>query len=189
MSVLLAYDAAGNVLGAAEWLVARDEYGNVLGLVDFAAHEAAGGEATDIFTHEGAKGAKVWPEWLGSRVLEFTVELVGPPGQKQIGALVHKTSGHRRERAAIEAAIADRIAAAAGEPADIRDLVGGPNRPLELDAEGKSLPWKPIPGNRLPLMVATVSDAPRPDPIPPSRPIAGEGRFVANSSHPEGAPV
>ena len=110
MGPLIAYDADGNIIATLDHLVAHDEAGNVTGLVDFAAHEAAGGDHTDIWTVDSGdpahpvKGSKVWPEWLGG-LRDFRVELAGKAGQKQIAALVHKTSGHRRERAAIEAAI------------------------------------------------------------------------------------
>jgi hypothetical protein len=133
----MAYDADGNVVATLDYATAKDSAGNVTGLIDFAAHEAAGGEHTDIWRVEGAKGSKCWPEWLGTRAHDFRVELTGKPGQKQLTALVHKTSGHRRERAAIEAAIE------AVEPVngarDIRHIVGGPSRSLTLDADGKTV--------------------------------------------------
>ena len=119
---LLAYDAAGNVVATLEHMVARDDDGNATGLIDFGAHEADGGEHTDIWTVEHAIGSKVWPEWIGSRAHDFRVELAGPPGRKHIAALVHKTSGHRRERDAI-----------------VRHIVGGPHRPLQLDPDGKTI--------------------------------------------------
>lgn len=134
---LLAYDAAGDVVATLDHVVARDATGNASGLVDFAAHEAAGGEHTAIWNVSSATGSKVWPEWLGARAHDFRVELVGPPGAKRIGALVHRASGHRRSRAAIEAAIAERIAA--GGTVDLRDLLGGPDRPLLLDDAGRTL--------------------------------------------------
>lgn len=139
---LLAYDTDGNVVATLDHMVARDEAGDVVGLIDFAVHEAAGGEHTDIWrlSHSDhvVKGSKVWPEWLGIRAHDFRVELEGPPGGKRIAALVHRTSGHRRERAAIDAAIA------AVEPdqtgaRDIRHIVGGPIRHLVLDAEGRTI--------------------------------------------------
>lgn len=150
--MLIAYDDAGNVIATLDHVVAHDASGNAIGLIDFAAHEEAGGEHTDIWYVTGtttsedgtetpwvAKGSKVWPEWLGGRAHDFRVELEGPPGRKRISALVHKTSGHRRERAAVEAA----IAAVAVDPVtgarDIRHLVGGPTRPLPLDADGKTI--------------------------------------------------
>lgn len=133
---LIAYDARGDVVATLDHMVARDAAGNVTGLVDFAAHEEAGGEHTAIWNVSGAAGSKVWPEWLGGRAHDFRVELAGPPGRKRIAALVHRVSGHRRVRASIEAAIAERIAAA--DVADLRDLLGGPDRPLTLDSEGRT---------------------------------------------------
>ena len=159
-SMLLAYDAAGDVVGTLDYLVqyADDLDRTPLGLVDFAAHEEAGGELSDIWNVDNATGSKTWPEWIGSRAHDFRVELVGPAGAKRIGALVHKASGHRRERAAIEAAIEARIAAATetdsrGKPmADIRDLVGGPDRPLHLDDPGRNAPRPKATRPALPLV-------------------------------------
>lgn len=143
--MLIAYTAAGDVVGTLAHQVIYDEDGRPLGLIDFGAHEAAGGEVTDFWVVNSGdpanpvKGAKVWPEWLGAAAHSFHVELDGPAGQKRIAALVHKTSGHRRERADVEAAIA------AVEPdehgrRDIRAIVGGPMRPLDLDDNGRQRP-------------------------------------------------
>lgn len=134
--MLIAYDASGVIIATLDHLVATDEAGNLVGLVDFTAHEAAGGKLRDIWEVSGAEGSATWPEWLGGRAHDFRVELNG----RRAVALVHRQSGYRRERAAIEAAIAERIAAARGEPADIRDLVGGPDRPLLLDDQGRTRP-------------------------------------------------
>jgi hypothetical protein len=139
--MLLAYDAAGNVIAIKDHMLATDASGNVVGLLDFAAHEEGGGDHADIWivdTHDPAnpvKGSKVWPEWIGGAAQNFRVELTGPPGKKRISALIHKTSGHRRERAAIEAAIGAVEPDVAGAK-DIRHLVGGPGRPLILDENG-----------------------------------------------------
>jgi hypothetical protein len=161
MSELLAYDADGNVVAWLSHMVARDETGKVIGLVDFAAHEAAGGNHTDIWRFDSGdparpvKGSKVWPEWLGAGACDFRVELAGKAGKKRIAALVRKPTpagardaggrfrpvtagGHRRERAAIEAAIGAAIEQAAGAAADIRHIVGGPQRPLTLDKDGRT---------------------------------------------------
>lgn len=132
---LLAYNASGAVVATLDYLVARGPDGKATGLVDFAAIEEAGDEITPYWNVDGAVGAKVWPEWLGTAAHRFRVELVGPPGRKRIAALVH-TNGHRRERAAVDAAIETRVKAAKGNPADIRNLVGGPGRPLALDENG-----------------------------------------------------
>jgi hypothetical protein len=180
--MLLAYDQDGTVFATLDYLVQYDAAGAPLGLVDFAAHEEAGGEHTDIWNvgedhpdkggQRAAKGSKVWPEYLGAEALRYRVELDGPPGRKRIAALVHTTSGHRRERAAIDDEIARRIAEKQAEaiaraveiraslprrlrgrksvvaqsvsvdpePADLRDLVGGPDRPLRIDADGRTAP-------------------------------------------------
>jgi len=162
--MLLAYTAAGDVVATLDQLVQYDDDGTPLGLVDFASHEAAGGDHTEIWRvsqdHDGVdegtvKGSKVWPEWLGASAHDFRVELEGPPGAKRIGALVHKASGHRRERVDVEAAIAARRAVTPeGAPVDLRDIVGGPQRPIRIDQEGRTAPPTP-PGQahrRLPLV-------------------------------------
>jgi hypothetical protein len=165
LSSLIAYDDEYNVIATLDYRVLYDDNGAPLGLVDFAAHEAAGGELTDVWhfrygnvgePETPARGSKVWPEWLGIVAHNFRVELAGPPGRKHIAALVHKTSGHRRERAPLEAAIAGRIEAAKGKPADIRDLVGGPDRPLNLDAEGRTARRAPVSRPDLPLVAARL---------------------------------
>jgi hypothetical protein len=134
--MLIAYDSDGNITATLDHMVARDEDGRVTGLIDFGAHEDAGGEMTDVWTVSGAKGSKVWPEWLGSRAHDFRVELEGDPGRKRIGALVHRESGHRHVRADIEAAI-EAVPVVNGAR-DIRHLVGGPDRPLHLDEQGRT---------------------------------------------------
>lgn len=138
---LLAYDAAGAVVATLDHMVARDADGNVTGLIDFEAHEAAGGKLRDIWQVGNAVGSGTWPEWLSSGAHDFRVELAGPSGAKRIAALVHKTSGYRRERAAIEAAIA--AVPLVNGARDIRAIVGGPQRPLALDAEGRTSTVKP----------------------------------------------
>lgn len=153
IAMLLAYDLAMNVVATLDYMVARDDAENAVGLIDFAAHEAAGGAMTDVWQAGGASGSKVWPEWLGAAAHGFRVELVGPAGSKRIGALIHKASGFRRERALIEKAIDDRIKAKVGDgPVDIRDLVGGPSAPLQLDAGGKTKPKLPKTTSTLPLV-------------------------------------
>lgn len=154
---LLAYDADGNITHTLDYMVryANDPARTPLGLIDFAAIEDAGMEMTLVWTADGAKGSKVWPEWLGVRAHEFTVELDGEPGHKRIVALVHKYSKTRRERADIEAAIAGRIAAAGDSPADIRDLVGGPGKPLLLDETGATVVTESVvPSLDLPIIDA-----------------------------------
>jgi len=104
LCMLIAYDAAGNVVATLDHVVVRDADGEVTGLVDFAAHEGADGKLRDIWNAGSAVGSATWPEWIGGRAHDFRVELDG----KRIKALVHKDSGHRRERSAIEAAIKAR---------------------------------------------------------------------------------
>jgi hypothetical protein len=141
---LIAYDAAGNIVGVLDYWVRYDESKPdrpPIGLVDFAAMEAAGMDVSPaVWNVDTAVGSKVWPEWLGNAFGDYRVELDGPPGRKRIAALVHKGSGLRRERDKIEKAIAGRIEKARGKPADLRDLVGGPGAPLRLDREtGRTL--------------------------------------------------
>ena len=131
---LIAYDADGNVIATLDHMVARDAAGNVSGLIHFEAHEAAGGKLRDIWEVEGAAGSATWPEWLGGQAHDFSVEL---DDAKRITALVHRGSGHRRERTALEAAIASVQPAEDGSR-DIRHLVGGPGKPLILTRQGKT---------------------------------------------------
>ncbi len=145
--MLVGYDADGNILATLDYLIQYDETGKPLGLVDFAAQEEAGGALTDIWTVDGAAGSTSWPEYLGSAAHQYRVDLHGPQG-KRPGALVHKETGERRERSAIHARIAERIANAHGQPADIRDIVGGPDRPL------RTKPLPPVARPNLPLVAA-----------------------------------
>lgn len=133
LSPLLAYDADGNVIQSLDYMVARNPAGEVIGLIDFEAHEAAGGKLRDIWNVDGAAGSGTWPEWLGAQVHDFRVELQG----REISALVHRVSGHRRERMALRAAVA-AVAPAEDGSRDIRHLVGGPGSPLILDAQGRT---------------------------------------------------
>lgn len=142
--ILLAYDSEGNVLDTLDYLVARDEQGNVLGIVDFSAYEEQGGkfrltEDRGIWNYSGAAGSAVWPEWLGPRATEFKVEL-DRRHKHPIRRLVHRQSGHVRDRGQIEQAISDRADEAGEEPVDLRDIVGGPGRPIPLDDDGKTAP-------------------------------------------------
>ena len=58
LTMMLAYDAAGEVVATLDYMVARDADGKVVGLVDFAAHEAAGGKLRDIWEVHGATGRR-----------------------------------------------------------------------------------------------------------------------------------
>lgn len=140
--MLLAYDFNGDVVATLDYLVIYDETKPgrpPLGLVDFAAHEEAGGEHTDIWSNDAAVGSKTWPEWIGGRAHEFTVELDGSPGAKRIVALVHKESGHRRERAAVGAEIERRLEAVR-VAARVRGESIRASLPQRRDAEGRFLP-------------------------------------------------
>jgi hypothetical protein len=148
---LLAYDAAGNVIATLDWVVQRDANGTPIGVVDFAAHESADGEHTDIWTVQGAVGSKHWPEWLGIGATRFRVELDGPSGHKRLAALVERNTGHRRERGAIEQAIANAPLTATGER-DLRAIVGGPWRALLLDEEGRTRERPQHPDPVLPML-------------------------------------
>lgn len=147
--MLLAYDAAGDVIATLDYLTARGDDGQVIGLVDFAAHEAAGGKLRDCWDVAGAAGSATWPEWLSGRAHEFRVEL---DGDRRIQALVHRASGHRREREVVESAI--RQARTPDLRGDIRPIVGGPDRPLRLDGDGRTEGKGRVPARRtlLPLV-------------------------------------
>lgn len=113
MGMLIAYDGAGNVVATLDYAVFIGDDGPV-GFVDFDAQEQDA--LLDIWNVEGAVGSGVWPEYLGSRAHEFIVER----DNGRIVALVHKASGHRRERDAVN----DR---------------GSQTRPLALDDDGRTL--------------------------------------------------
>ena len=115
--MLLAYDVAGDVIATLDWLVAFDENDDAVGLVDFEATDPA-----DVWEVDGAADSATWPEELGARAHDFRVET----GGGRITALIHKASGHRRERA---------------------DAVS--RRPA-LDAEGRTKP--PVNRPKLPLL-------------------------------------
>lgn len=113
--MLIAYDAAGNVIATLDYLVALNDDGHAVGFVDFAGHEKSGGELLDAWNVDGAAGSGSWPEYLGARAHEFTVER----NRGHIVALVHKVSGYRRERTAVTD-------------------TGSQTRPLPLDDEGRT---------------------------------------------------
>lgn len=120
-----------------------------------------------VETERRVEGAGSWPEFLGS-IDGFRVER--RPGVKggshRIRALVHKASGHRRERAAIQAEIERRVRESIGrakvrgaemraelraqglddalldpppETVDVGDLLGGPADPLLIDDQGRTV--------------------------------------------------
>ena len=61
----------------------------------------------------------------------------------KIAALIHKVGGIRRDRAAIEQAIAS-APLLDGVP-DLRAILGGPGMPLVLDDEGRTIGRSPQP--------------------------------------------
>ncbi len=143
LSAMLAYDAAGNVVATMDYAVAKDAQGQVIGLVDFEYYELAGQLDKVWIQPSQAVGSGTWPEWLGSRAHEFRVQL-GADGR--IAALIHRQSQHRRDRSAIVAAAAARVAAPGPFGVDLRDVLGGPTAPLRLDQAGRTL------GRGAPLM-------------------------------------
>jgi hypothetical protein len=169
LTMLLAWNASGDIIAARLKQVVYDDQGSALGLVDFEAHELAGGALTDIWRvwtrrddepRVYAVGSGTWPEWLGPAVRDFRVEadprpLVGVGGHHRIKALIHKGSGYRRERADLERAIEERLAVmrsnlppeAADDPLPeslllsvLRAERGTPQRPKRVDADGRNAP-------------------------------------------------
>jgi hypothetical protein len=127
--MLIAWDEGGNVIATCDQLVGADATG-AKGFVDMAGHEASGQRMRMLWNVNGAVASGAWPEHLGGRVHEFRVEW--SPGLPLIDRLVHKVSGHVRERSAIEAAVE------AGERSRW-DILGTPDKPLHLDAEGATI--------------------------------------------------
>lgn len=129
--MLLAYGTDGRVLQTLDYMVRYNPDGTPRGLVDFLATEAAGLPLSPtVWTVDGAAGSVAWPEWLGAAAHRYRVERAWVDGVHIGVALVDDMTGERRERAPIMEAMAERIAAANGGPADLRDLVGGPDRPV-----------------------------------------------------------
>jgi hypothetical protein len=146
--MLIRWNADGDVIATSDVMVQRDENGNVIGFIDFAEVEAEGIPLIELVVTPRAVGAGAWPEWLAHQAQDFRVEvdpdfsMHKPRGQRpdhRVRALVHKVSGYRRDRVTVENEIKRRIKEAKGKPADIRDLVGGPTKPLLLDAEGRAI--------------------------------------------------
>lgn len=157
-SIAIAWDAGGDVIAVLETLVVHDEEGQLLGVVDIAELERSGGEMIEAWRVEGAAGSGSWPEWIGGRALEFRVELepgwthaaVDPERPHRVRALVHKGSGHRRERGAIEGAAAQ---VKPDRRADLRRITGGTDRPLRLDDRGRTVRAGELPPRRLPVLL------------------------------------
>lgn len=132
---LIAYNADLRVIHTMDYLTALRD-GQVVGLHDFAEHEARGGKMRFFHEVSAAIGSGAWPEWLGAAGHDFYVEL---DQDKRIVALRHSRSGFRRIRYDIERRVAKRINEAKGEPADLRDILGGPKAPLQLDENGRTI--------------------------------------------------
>lgn len=148
MPMLIAWDGEGNIIATLSHLVARDADGNAVGLVDFGAWEAAGRKfrvngGEGIWEVPGAVASGSWPEHLGGQAHDFRVETEnGRPAR-----LVHRASGHVRDRSKVEKEIDKRTKAANGEPVDLRDLVGGPGKALRLNGDGRTMPRIPVRGH------------------------------------------
>lgn len=174
--------------------------------------------------HPTIAGAGTWPEFLDDPHA-FRVDLRPGPkgGTHKVRALVHRRSGFRRDRAALEAEVQRRVDAslaraeerraeravamaargdAAGhppadlmagaidpEPVDVGDLFGGPDHPIRVDADGRTMEVvrRRGPRTRLPVegeaRTPATGTAPAPMPAvettrPPRPEIAGaaEGR-------------
>lgn len=149
--MLIAWDAEGNIIAGQMFLKVRDPVtGKGIGFVNYCSTEEDGlkfrhipGERPGVWNVQGAAGSGAWPEYLGSRATEFKVEL--DAGNRAV-ALVHKKSGHRRDRADVDMKIKRRIKDKQDEakregripdPVDLRDLVGGFSVPLVLDEDGR----------------------------------------------------
>lgn len=132
---LIAYDRSGNVAVVLEFLVLPDEDG-VFGLVDFEEAERSGLKLRNLWEVSGASGSCHWPEHLGERFHEFRVER---DRRFSLSArrLVHRRSGHVRERATIEAAVQE---AKARGGRDLRAVLGHTHHPVLLDDDGRTRP-------------------------------------------------
>lgn len=134
---LIAYDRSGNITTVLEFLVLPDGEGGY-GLVDLEETERSGLRLRGLWEVSGASGSAHWPEHLGERFHEFRVERdrrFALPARR----LVHRRSGHVRDRAAIEAAVQE----AKGRPlreraAALRAAIGHEFAPLELDDTGRT---------------------------------------------------
>lgn len=134
---LIAYDRSGNITTVLEFLVLPDGEGGY-GLVDLEETERSGLKLRTLWEVSGASGSCHWPEHLGERFHEFRVERdrrFSLPGRR----LVHRRSGHVRDRAVIEAAVQQ----AKGRPREERAaalaaVLGHEHRALRLDAHGRT---------------------------------------------------
>lgn len=147
---MVGWDADGIVRLTVELFLRYDPATDRPIVVDFEETERAGTDLRELYCirdrdgNDRLAGYGSWPEWLPPDKVHgrFRVDLRPGPrgGSPKVRALVHRQSGVRREREVIEAAIAERVRRAKerDELADLRDLVGGPDRPLPLDDEGRT---------------------------------------------------
>lgn len=173
---MVAKDDDGNVIGLVDFAAHEDAGGR---LRDIWENSAAVGSGT---WPEWLKG--------GAHDFKVELDPNPGPARARIKALVHKKSGFRRERSSIEAAIAERQndakmaakkkgdairqdlrlrgmkpedVALVDDPApvvDLRDLLGGPQRPLLLDDDGRNRPRVKSERPNLPV-VQRAPDRPR----------------------------
>ena len=137
---LIAYDAQGGIIAVLDFLVVEGAEGHAL--VDFLAAEAAGVKLRTIWEVSGAAGSTTWPEWLGERFHEFSIDLDHAKPHRG-RRLVHRGSGHIRDRDTIDGDIHRRKQARARaglHVADLSHIRGNPLHPLELDVHGRTVP-------------------------------------------------
>lgn len=132
IGMALGYDEDGHVIAGLHVLV-RYVDGEPQ-LVDFEELEAQGILAS-VWNPSGVSGTGSWPEWL--RAEDAIQHDVALDEQGRITS-VQRRGGIVRSRADITAEIESRLREGEGV-ADIRDLVGGPDRPLVLDPQGRRL--------------------------------------------------
>lgn len=138
---LIAYDRSGNIVASMDHLAIEDDAG-VVRAVDFVANERAGVKLRNLWLVSGARGSTTWPEHLGHRFGEFRVEL-DPAHPLRGRRLVHRGSGHVRDRESIELDIERRKQAqrrAGRRTLDVRPFLGDAVTPLALDDHGRTRP-------------------------------------------------
>ena len=139
MGTAIAYDRAGNIVASMDHLAIPDETGRVYA-VDLIGCERAGVKLRDLWFVSGASGSTTWPEYLGERFHEFRVEL-DPTHPLRGRRLVHRRSGHVRDRESIELDIDRRKQAqkrSGRRVLDLRDFLGDAVHPLLLDDDGRT---------------------------------------------------
>jgi hypothetical protein len=139
MGALIAYDRAGNVFAWMDHLAIEDTDG-VVRAVDFVGCEREGVRLRTLWLVSGASGSTTWPEYLGDRFSEFRVELDARAPLRG-RRLVHRGSGHVRDRESIELDIDRRKQAqrrSGRRTLDVRTFLGSPVRALSLDDDGRT---------------------------------------------------